>query len=539
MLAILVIVTIAGVAFIHYTWGLFGATLSAICVVVAAMLALGWQEWVVTTLLAGKFADSANGLVTVGLFAMIYLVLRVLLDQLVPGNVRFPLLLDKIGAGVMGVIAGIFATGIFVIALQMMPFGRSVIGYERFPSEEKKVMMKFPGQTQMVERTFSELKTEQWNNPSGAVAMMLPVDDWVLGFFKYCNVGALSGETSFLQIHPDYLKELFGQRLGVENGVKHVALKDTVRVGGVFTTAKFINFLDSEMTGVRADQYRALAKPEPNKPITAEQVVAAMSKMDPSSDKTLRWLVVRADIDAGNNLINAESDKLFRFGPASVRVVIKGEDYFCKGTLATNLRYIKSQPDDYILVEGKTVDLVFEVPDVFAVDVKKKEARMPADSFLEVKRLGRADLSNLVVSNKEPPALTGTQVLYKKDLPVEVGMKRTPVTRPATGPEITVDITKPQKVESLLGVWTAPNELRNISTTESGKTPYRIELLADKTYTMSVRGESTKGTWELKESMLRLIPTDKPDIWRRIVVSVDGQHLVDDNGQQIVYDRAP
>ncbi len=403
--------------------------------VLAALVALGWQESVVDALLGGKLADSANALVTAALFAAVYLVLRILLDQLVPGNVRFPIMVDKIGAPVMGAITGIFASGILVIALQMLPFGPSILGYERYPSDTKHITAKLPGQSQQTELTFNELKTESWNSPTGAMSLMVPVDDWVLGFFNFCNAGLFATDNApFNKVHPDYLKELFGQRLGIESGARHVALKDTVAVRGVYLNKSAGSYLDQEMFAVRAEQFRSPVKSTPGKAVTPEDIIRAMPKPPLLPDPPTRWLTLRTDIDAKNSLVNSDSDKLFRFSPASVRLVIGGVNYFCQGTLASNLRLVKAQPDDFLLAEGKNIDFVFEVPKEVFGDPKAKELKLPPDTFLEVKRLARVDLSNKVPSIDPPKVVEGVQMVYKKDFPISVGMMSTtrPATRPAT-----------------------------------------------------------------------------------------------------------
>ena len=71
-------------------------------------------------------AGYAEGMILVAMFALIYVILRVIFDNLIPGNVRYPLLVDKIGSAIMGVFAGLFSIGIFALAVQTLPFGASV-----------------------------------------------------------------------------------------------------------------------------------------------------------------------------------------------------------------------------------------------------------------------------------------------------------------------------------------------------------------------------------------------------------------------------
>src|SRR5687767_11781931 len=132
ILTIIILVLVGAIAFFHYTQGLFSATLSAICTILAAVLAFSYHEVVVDMLLGGRFAGSAHAITLVVLFAVIYMVLRVMFDKMVPGNVRLPLLMDKIGGAAMGLVAGVFAGGIILIVAQYLPLMPSVAGVARY-----------------------------------------------------------------------------------------------------------------------------------------------------------------------------------------------------------------------------------------------------------------------------------------------------------------------------------------------------------------------------------------------------------------------
>src|SRR5258708_6850845 len=122
---------LGAIVFFHYLQGFFSSTLSAIFAVIAAVLAFSYHETIVETYLGGRMADYAHALVLLVLFATIYLVLRIIFDSAISGNVRMPVTIDKVGAVVMGVIAGVFATGIVAIAAEEMPFTGSIPRYAR------------------------------------------------------------------------------------------------------------------------------------------------------------------------------------------------------------------------------------------------------------------------------------------------------------------------------------------------------------------------------------------------------------------------
>src|SRR4051794_11511315 len=112
---IIVLLAVGVIAFFHYIQGFFSATISAVLAAVSALLALSFYEPVVKLLLGGKFASNAHGMMLLCMFALFYMLLRTLFDKAVPGNVRVPSLVDKIGGAAMGVVAGVFAVGIVAI----------------------------------------------------------------------------------------------------------------------------------------------------------------------------------------------------------------------------------------------------------------------------------------------------------------------------------------------------------------------------------------------------------------------------------------
>src|SRR5947209_3130484 len=216
ILTIIVILLVLGIAFIHYVQGFFSATLSAILVIFSAVVALSFQESVVDMLKPTKFADSATAGVLCLLFIVTYVILRIIFDKLVPGNVRFAPTVDKVGAGIMGLVAGAFAMGLFAVAAESMPFdpGSMYARYEQVSEREAGGSYK-PGDSQIERKVYDQMKSPTFK-PSEVKGMILPVDDWVVNTVKGLSAGSLSGESKWADEHPDYLQELFGQRVGMQ-----------------------------------------------------------------------------------------------------------------------------------------------------------------------------------------------------------------------------------------------------------------------------------------------------------------------------------
>jgi hypothetical protein len=132
LFAIFIFLLLLAVVFFHYLQGFFSATLSAFFAVIAAVVAVSYHEWVVEQFLGNAMGDWGPPLVTLGMFAVTYLIFRLIFDKAIPGQIRLPSTMDKIGGAVMGLVAGTFALGTVVIAAQQMPLGASIAGYVRY-----------------------------------------------------------------------------------------------------------------------------------------------------------------------------------------------------------------------------------------------------------------------------------------------------------------------------------------------------------------------------------------------------------------------
>ena len=148
--AIVMILVVGIVTFIHLLQGFFSAAISAVIAVIAAVLALSFHEAIAQKYLGGSFADISYTLTLLAMFAVIYLVGRTIFDAAVPGNLRLPPAADKIGGAIMGIIAGVFTAGIIAIAAQEMPFRGSIWGYARLSVDDSQVNV--PTQRRAVER---------------------------------------------------------------------------------------------------------------------------------------------------------------------------------------------------------------------------------------------------------------------------------------------------------------------------------------------------------------------------------------------------
>jgi hypothetical protein len=386
LLGLIILLLIGVIAFFHYVQGLFSATISAIIAVISAVLAVSYHEMIVNTVLKGKVADEADGMVLCVLFAACYIILRLIFDAAVPGNVRFPMLFDKVGSAVMGLIAGIYATGIFALAAQSLPFGPSIGMYSRYPLKDPQAVIVPSGRQQLDSFIYDEFDGETFN-PAQEKSLLIPVDDIVLTTVQHASDGgALAGDVTFASIHPDYPQELFGNRLGIQVGAKHTAMNlnatQAIQVPEIFSVSSL-----------------PTSDPEFEKLRSGRKVPA---KVSPKPDQVL--LVMRFHVD---HSASDDADGYFRFSMGSVRLVANGKNYYPIGTVDdANLLYMQKL-DDFILLDLKTnseggFDAAFLVDknDVVTGGVKGGTAPAINDGvFAEVKRLAQVDLSGKPVSS--------------------------------------------------------------------------------------------------------------------------------------------
>ncbi|HWB53365.1 MAG TPA: CvpA family protein [Tepidisphaeraceae bacterium] len=409
--SILILVLVGIIAFFHYTQGLFSAAISALLAIVSAAIALSYEEVIVNTWLQGKFADEANAIVLVVTFAVVYCVLRFIFDAAVPGNVRLPVLADKVGAGVFGVIAGIVTAGIIAIAAQMLPFGPVIAGYGRFETVASRHVILSEGMRQAQDMEIHDELKNGFDTDSQR-KLILPVDDWVMNFVSYLSEpsGALAGERTVTSIHPDWLNELFADRLGVEVGGKRVAMNvgknQQVKVTGVYAPASLPE-IGGESKDIREQQPSGEVK----------------------SNSSQMLLVVRIMFDRDAT----DDDNLVRFSMANCRLIVDGKAYYGIGTVANGQTLLASNLDDplFIPIKGADhgADVAFLVPpsDVLASNNKPAGPMKLSDNvLLQVKRLAWVDLSGKKVSSdisaSPDVSLLRTPDVEKLIKPAQVGI---------------------------------------------------------------------------------------------------------------------
>jgi hypothetical protein len=410
--SIVIILLVGVVAYFYYVQGLFTSLLTAVCAVIAAVIAVSYHENLADLAFRNRMTDEGTAFSLVVLFAVTFVPLRLILDNLIPGNIRLPVLMDKIGSGVFGVVTGIFAIGVFAIAAQSLPFGPGIMGQSRFKTLPARSVTVPNARGQAADSYVTdELSSEKFVDDDRQ-SLFFPVDDWVLGFVSFLSDGgSLAGDRTLASVHPNYLDEFFGQRLGIQPGAEHIAVNapghDQVTVPLAYTPAQLAE-ADEEIPQLRNGTLQLL---KPTLTVGGSNVI----------------LVVRVMFDGSAS----DEDKFVRFSTGSIRLVADGTDYYPLGTLDGSGVLRMDKPDDPLLVgvsDGPhAADVVFDVPKTVlqggamtqtasGATVSETFSTFASGVFLDVKRMAQIDLSGVKIVPPQAPDKT-LNVIRKTGIP--------------------------------------------------------------------------------------------------------------------------
>lgn len=501
-------IVVLAIAFFHYTQGFFSAAISAILCLFAAVLAISYHETIVEAYLGGAMANNAHGATVLVLFSAIYLILRIVFDKFIPGNVTLPAAADKAGGAVMGLVAGFIAAGLCAFAAQSMGFKPALMGYSRVAFEETRdavLPQEGGGRNVNVDMLDSinsaePLHVAAENDPQ---RLMVPADDILINMVKsLSDTGALAAKP-LASVHPDWLLELYGQRLGIQAAASRVAMN---KADGTRTDLIAIAPKDG-------DQYKdagmyVLDRQIPRKNHEFDTIARSQEKTfpkgDPKKDPARLTLIFRVYF---GEKVRDNKDNVIRFSMASTRLVTKkknpgtGEyewtNYFPLGTIEEGTEFWFNRADDFLFIDDRSqgdgvkdkgVDLVFQVErDGFLKsNVQDLAQAVVSDgTFIEAKRMARVDLSG-------QPLLPMTK--YKPNKAVQV-MRKALVKRPPkpSGPANVVE-TAETLSQKLIGKWVAEDG--------SGKTTLTIDQARMELAVVNAAGQPTSrtvGTWKVTE----------------------------------------
>jgi hypothetical protein len=268
---------------------------------------------------------------------------------------------------------------------------------------------------------------------SSGESLWFKQDDLVVDLASLASDGSLSGTQPFTAIHPHYLDDLFGQRIGIQLGANHdlpSVPSPPLMVVGVYVQPSLIQ-IDGEIPSLRPQQ---------------EQTTPTLQPADPTQQALL---IVRTVISGTKGA--ADTDGLLRFSMGSIELVAGGgveaglgvAEYHPIATLDRRGIAVASRVDDFLfasLAGPRTVDFVFVVDKdkVFGPGTKDPPYHIMDGTFLEMKRYAVVDLSGKRVEYGPPTNRDKVGLVRKPDIEralVSLGTQQLAGVAPPTPPQ--------------------------------------------------------------------------------------------------------
>lgn len=132
LLSILLLLLIIAIVVLQALQGLFSALIMTVLTLCATALAIGWYEYVAIQWVADAWRPNyAYALSLALVFAVPLSILRTLFDQLIKRAPLLPSAVDRVGAGICGLVTAFCVVGVSALTLQLIPFGDNVMGFQR------------------------------------------------------------------------------------------------------------------------------------------------------------------------------------------------------------------------------------------------------------------------------------------------------------------------------------------------------------------------------------------------------------------------
>jgi hypothetical protein len=364
--------------------GFFSSAIMFLCTVIACLLAFGFYEQVHSLWAANLNAGLGLPLALMLVFIAALLVLRLGTDKMIPSGVKLPVIADRAGGGLCGLFTGLLLVGTALVAIQMLPIGSSVLGFERV--------------TTAADGTTEENK------------FMLRPDGFTIGLVNYLSSNSLQGETSFADAKPDFIEDLYSARANPQPEERVFVPKDSLQVKGYWQVPQ-IDQVTQRAEGEGLSREFTTLEPGAGKKFLVCRVrLDTSSAAEGTSDLRFRtpqfrivgpppasdgssgspevyWACGMSDLyihkDHGLAIVKADqAARLVRFGPQT--------DFLLNGKTARSIAEIVGS-GEHATIKAFVFDVAFEVPESFA------------PWYIEYKRGAQVELTKKLFREQPPP----------------------------------------------------------------------------------------------------------------------------------------
>lgn len=221
---ILIIVFVLGITYAWMIRGMFSSLLHLLCVIVAGALAFAFWEPLALLLIGVSpergflsFIESiAWGTALILPFAIELLLLRLITDKAVSGNINNNTLVDYIGGGVCGVATAGISAGILVLGIGTMRVSTNFLDYQPL--------------------WYSQERSTGAGSLVKADSLWLPVDKLVATMYGNLSTGAMSTAEPLSKWYPELTLAGFASRVSPgEGGGRNALSPDDFKIKSTYT----------------------------------------------------------------------------------------------------------------------------------------------------------------------------------------------------------------------------------------------------------------------------------------------------------------
>jgi len=159
------------------------------------------------------------------IFILIFIIMNALTDKLAPADIHFTDLIDRITRSSIAVFTGLFIAGTILITAALMPIGTGW-PYQRFDPQNKNIQPQEPDK-----------------------GLILDADGFTAGLASWFSRGSLRSSKSLAVFHPEFLNEIYLNRVGQDIDNLIIAGAEAVEVKAAWepnSTTKLISAADSK-----------------------------------------------------------------------------------------------------------------------------------------------------------------------------------------------------------------------------------------------------------------------------------------------------
>ncbi len=206
ILNIIVVIFVLGVGYAWMIRGMFNAFIHLLCAIAAGAIAFAFWEMLAIKLIElspergfFSFLEGISwGVALVVPFVIVFLLLRVLTDKLIPSNIRNATVIDYAGGGICGLATGVLCAGILVLGIQSMRLPTDFLGYQPL--------------------AYSEDRAKGDGSLVRADTLWIPVDQLTAMAYQQLSIGTMSTGEPLAKWYPEL--ELVGtaSRISPKNG---------------------------------------------------------------------------------------------------------------------------------------------------------------------------------------------------------------------------------------------------------------------------------------------------------------------------------